>query len=57
MDPRKAKKLTNTEFFTKKIDFCLMPTRNQNLQWAGGGGGTVPRGSKRISKLNSACPK
>ena len=26
-------------FFTKKIDFCLMPTRNQNLQWAGGGGG------------------
>ena len=31
------------EFFAKKIDFCLMPTRNQNLQWAWGGGGiSVP---------------
>ena len=32
------KNLTKIEFFVKKIDFCLMPARNQNLQQQGGGG-------------------
>ena len=30
-------KYDKTGFFAKKIDFCLMPTRNQNLQRGGGG--------------------
>ena len=34
-----GKNLTKIEFFVKKIDFCLMPARNQNLQQRGGGGG------------------
>ena len=32
-----GKMLTQIEFFVKKIDFCLMPARNQNLQQQGGG--------------------
>ena len=32
-----GKNLTEIEFFVKKIDFCLMPARNQNLQPRGGG--------------------
>ena len=38
----------------------FLPDANQKSESAvggGGGGGTVPRGSKRISKLNLACPK
>ena len=36
----------------------FLPDANQKSESAIlGGGGTVPRGSKRISKLNLACPK
>ena len=36
LDPL-GQKCDKIEFFVKKIDFCLMPARNQNLQQQGGG--------------------